>query len=325
MYIKQYVNGFLLSLFIAILAILLGKFISIGAVAIAILLGIVIGNMFKIGNSFSKGITFSEKTLLAYAIAFMGINLDFVILNHLGIKSIGLIVIAMIVTILFAVTLAKLFNFDKKFALILGIGNGVCGSAAIAATKDIVGLNKDKTVLSIAIVNFLGTIGIFLLPLLGSYVLNLSDINNGILIGNTLQAVGQVIAGGFSVSDASGQTATIVKMGRILLLTPLIFLLIYIFHKQSSEDKVLKKATIPMFIVGFVFFSIIATLHILPDFIVVIIKNISHYLLIVAMAAIGLGINFKTMIKHGSQALLIGSLIFLVQILFTGLILLILF
>ncbi len=318
-------NGILLSAFIGVIAIYLSNFIAIGSVAIAIIIGIVVGNLVTIGDRFSTGIAFSEKTLLAYSIAFMGINLDFAILTHLGFKSIILIIIAMIFTILGALVLAKIFKFDAKFALMLGVGNGVCGSSAIAATKDIVKLDKEKVGLSIAIVNFLGTIGIFAVPLLGTYFLNLSDVNNGILIGNTLQAVGQVIAGGFSVSEASGQTATIVKMGRILLLTPLIFVLIYYFHKHKQEEKALKKASVPMFIIGFVLFSIVSTLHILPDVAVSIIKNASHYLLIIAMAAIGLNINFKTIIQHGSKALFMGSMIFLIQIIFSSLVILSLF
>jgi uncharacterized integral membrane protein (TIGR00698 family) len=256
----------------------------------------------------------------------MGINLNFTILAQLGLKSIFLIIVSLVFTLLTALYLAKLFKFDSKFALILGIGNGVCGSAAIGATKDIVGLDKDKTGLSIAIVTFLGTIGIFILPILGKIILDFSDINLGILIGNTLQAVGQVIASGFSLNDSVGQTATIVKMGRILMLTPLIFVLIYFMNKQLfaySEDKI--KMEIPIFIIGFIFFSIIATFDILPEYITKFISSSSHYLLIIAMSAIGLKINFKTILQHGSKALLIGSLIFLLQIIFSSLIILSLF
>ena len=224
---KNNISGILLATAIGMVAILLSNFITIGSVAITIIVGVFIGNTIKLNNKFSSGITYSEKTLLAFAIALMGINLDFTILVTLGFKTILLIIIALTLTLLSAIYLAKLFKFDTKFALMLGIGNGVCGSAAIAATKDIVGLDKAKVGLSVAIVNFLGTIGIFLVPLIGSYILTLTDVNNGVLIGNTLQAVGQVIAGGFSVNDAVGQTATIVKMGRILMLTPLIFILIY--------------------------------------------------------------------------------------------------
>ena len=322
----KFFYGVTLSILIGIIAIFLSSFISIGSVALAIIVGVIIGNSVKLDDKFSSGITYSEKTLLSFAIALMGINLDYAILSQLGIQSIFLITISLILTLLMSLYLAKLFKFDSKFALMLGIGNGVCGSAAIGATKDIVGLDKDKTGLSIAIVTFLGTIGIFALPLIGGFILQLSDVNLGILIGNTLQAVGQVIASGFSINSEVGQTATIIKMGRILMLTPLIFVLIYFMNKQVSsinEGKI--KMEIPAFIVGFVLFSIIATLNILPQFITNIISNTSHYLLIVAMAAIGLKINFKTILQHGSKALLIGTLIFVVQIIFSSLVILSIF
>ncbi|MBT3280328.1 MAG: putative sulfate exporter family transporter [Campylobacteraceae bacterium] len=319
--------GILIATAIGMVAILLSNFITIGSVAIAIIVGVFIGNTIKLDKKFSPGITYSEKTLLAYAIALMGINLDFSILVALGFKTITLIIIALAITLLASIYLAKIFKFDTKFALMLGIGNGVCGSAAIAATKDIVKLDQEKVGLSVAIVNFLGTVGIFLVPMIGTYFLTLSDVNNGVLIGNTLQAVGQVIAGGFSINDTAGQTATIVKMGRILMLTPLIFVLIYFINKQAKNinSASTTKLEIPMFITGFVLFSIIATIGILPESMVSMISITSKYLLIIAMAAIGLKINFKTILQHGSTALLIGTLIFIIQIVFSSLAIILLF
>jgi len=318
--------GIVLSLLVGLVGLFLSKFIPIGAVALSIIVGIIVGNTLYIGQRFTQGITFCEKTLLSWAIAFMGINLDFGILTTLGVKSIFLIILAMAVTIVSALIIGKIFKLDTKFSLILGIGNAVCGSSAIAATKDIVGLDKQKVGLSIAIVNFLGTIGIFLVPFIGIYVCKFTDINNGILIGNTLQAVGQVLASGFSISNSAGQTATIVKMGRILMLTPLIFILIYSMKNRDKQDgQNIAKSTIPLFIIGFIIFSILATIHILPDMIVDIIKHLSHYCLIIAMAAIGLKINFKTIVQHGSKALIIGILIFAVQIIFSSVVIINLF
>ncbi len=324
---KNNLLGILIATAIAMVAVLLSNYITIGSVAIAIIVGVFIGNTIKLDKKFSSGITYSEKTLLAYAIALMGINLDFNILLQLGFKTIALIAIALSVTLLSAIYLAKLFKFDTKFALMLGIGNGVCGSAAIAATKDVIKLDQEKVGLSVAIVNFLGTIGIFLVPLIGTYILTLDSVNNGVLIGNTLQAVGQVIAGGFSVDDTAGQTATIVKMGRVLMLTPLIFVLIYFMNKQVKNISSARttKLEIPGFVIGFVIFSIIATIGILPESIVSIVSITSKYLLIIAMAAIGLKINFKTIAQHGSTALLIGTLIFTIQIIFSGLAIILLF
>ncbi len=251
----------------------------------------------------------------------MGVNLNFLILEKLGYKSILILFVIVLTAVLSSLLFAKLFKLNSKFALLIGIGNGICGSSAIAATEQIIGAKKEEVGLSIAIVNFLGTIGIFILPFLGSLFLQLTDINSGILIGSTLQAVGQVVAAGFSVSNLSGETATIVKMVRILMLTPLVFVLMFIFLKKNNNDaekKNSKKAGIPLFIIGFVLFSLIPTFSLLPKEYINIISQISHYTLIIAMAGIGLRITFGSILKDGRAALLVGSLIFLLQIILSS-------
>lgn len=316
----KYLHGLLLSLFVAITALVISNFLPLGSVAIAIIIGAIVGNIFTLDKKYNSGIGYAEKTLLAYAITLLGINLDFNILVNLGFNSILLIIIGMTVTIYGATLIGKRMGFDKDFALILGVGNGVCGSAAIAATKDIVKLDKEKTALAVAIVNFLGTVGIFLLPLIGVYILQFSDVETGVLIGNTLQAVGHVVASGFSISDSAGQSATIVKMGRVLMLTPLVFILIFIVSKRSKNiNGEVNKVSVPFFIWGFLFFAIVATLDILPTFAVESISTISKYLLIIAMSAIGLKINFSTIKTHGSDALKLSLYVFILQIVFSSL------
>ncbi len=315
---KQIIFGIFYCVLIAIAALFLSLYIPIGAVAIAIILGIIIGNLFKPGDKFNKGINFSEKHILSLAIALMGVNLNFLVLKELGVKSIFVIVVAMFITISSSLLLAKMFKFNKKFALLLGIGNGICGSSAIAATEQIIGSRKEDVGLSVAIVNFLGTIGIFLLPFIASIILSFTDVNAGLLIGNTLQAVGQVVASGFSISNISGQTATIVKMTRILLLTPIVFILIFVFSNKKKVNEKKGKVKIPLFVIGFVLSSLVPTFKLLPNEYVNVIGKLSHYLLIIAMAGIGLKITFGSILKDGRSALLIGVLIFTIQIVFSS-------
>ena len=137
-----------------------------GSVTIAILLGIIIGNSVNLGDRFKPGITFSEKQILSMAIALMGVNLNYVILGELGFRSIALIISAMGFTIAVSRFLAGTMKSTVPLALLVGIGSGVCGSSAIAATEGIIGADEEDVGLSVAIVNFLGTIGIFLLPFL---------------------------------------------------------------------------------------------------------------------------------------------------------------
>ena len=315
----KYTRGLVLCISLGLSAKALSLFIPFGPVAIAIILGIVAGNTLKPGKAFAAGISFSEKRILSIAVALMGVNLNFMILKDLGYKCILIIAVAMLVTITSSLLFAKIFKFDRKFALLLGIGNGICGSSAIAATREIIGVEEEEVGLSVAIINFLGTLGIFLLPLIGTVVLKLSEVNTGVLIGNTLQAVGQVVASGFSVGDSAGQTATLVKMARVLMLTPVVFILISIFPKNSTiRNGSGRKNTVPIFIVGFVLFSLVPTFGLLPDSVVHVISRISHYALMVAMAGIGLGITFSSILRDGKKALLVGSSIFVLQVIFSS-------
>lgn len=318
---RHYAYGLILCVLIGIVSLFLGDYTPLGAVTIAIVLGIGIGNVGKLGERFEAGIKFSEKRVLPWSIALMGVNLNYLILKELGYQSLLLVIAGIAVALAVSVLFAKIFAFDQKVALLLGIGNGICGSSAIAATEQIIGVEKQDVGLSIAIVNFLGTIGMFLLPIIATLLLKLDSLNSGLLIGNTLQAVGNVVAAGFSVSPLSGQTATIVKMARILMLTPVIFFLLVAATGRTVPDGDTKRAkfyNIPTFIIGFSLFSLIPTFSLLPETYIDIISTASHYLLVVAMAGIGLKTTIASIIKDGKSALLIGSLTFLVQIAFSG-------
>ncbi len=317
--IFEYSYGLFLCVVIGGVALVLSTYIPLGAVAIAIVLGIFLGNILKLNKAFDSGISFSEKYVLSLAIALMGVNLNFSVLKELGTKTILLVVGAMIVTIMSSIVISKILKYNFKLALLLGIGNGVCGSSAIAATEKVIGVDKEEVGLSVAIVNFLGTIGIFLLPFIANIILNFTDIKSGILIGNTLQAVGQVVAAGFSVSKEAGHVATIVKMTRILMLFPLVFILILSFKQRTNtKERTFKLPKIPIFIIGFVLFSFVPTFGLLSDSVIEVVRKTSHFALIIAMAAIGLRITFNSILKNGKMALVIGGLIFIVQIVFSG-------
>lgn len=321
---KPFIKGLIVSTVVAILAIIIAKLISFSAATLAIILGMIIGNKFTFlntkGSEYLSGIKFAEKDLLMFAIALLGINLNFTILASLGVKTIFIIIIAMVFTIFMGIFLGKLFKIDKKLALMIGIGNAVCGSSAIAATSGVAKVKSDDIAISIALVNLMGTVGIFLAPFL-AYLMHFSDFDAGIFVGNTLQAVGQVVAGGFSISDEAGANATVVKMGRVLLLAPLVFILIYIAKQENKDNKTIDdnaKVGVPSFILWFLFFTILASFEVLPKQIEHIISSLSHYISLIAMSAIGLMINFSTIRQSASKAFKVSTILFAMQLFLSG-------
>lgn len=295
--------------------------IPLGSVSLVIILGALVGNGFKIGQRFETGIRFCEKTVLAVAIVLMGVKLDFLILKELGFQTLLLITTGLVLTILLAVVLGRVFKINHHLALLLGIGSGICGSSAIAATEGIVGADKQQVGISVAVVNFLGTLGIFLLPALARAVLGLDDFQSGVLVGNTLQAVGQVVAAGFSISEKVGTSATVVKMARILMLTPLMLILAAIYFRRNQADGRATRVRgfgIPWFVWGFALMTMVPTFKLMPDSGIDLLASISHWALLLAMAAIGLRITFASILSQGKGALTVGSLVFIFQIVFSA-------
>ncbi len=324
---KTYTKGLLASIAVAIVASIITHFISFSTATVAIILGMIVGNKFyntfhAEDSKFKSGVKWAEKDLLMFAIALMGINLNFTMLANLGVKTILIIVFGMMFTITMGIVLGKLFKLNPKLSLMIGIGNGVCGSSAIAATSGVAKVQSNDIGISIALVNLMGTIGIFLAPFL-AHLLGFTDIQAGIFTGNTLQAVGQAVAAGFSISDEAGHYATVVKMGRVLLLVPLVLILIYVAkreNKKNGEEIEAKgKVGVPSFILWFVGFSVVASLGWLPKEVETIIGTVSHYITLIAMSAIGLMIHFGTIVKSAGTAFKVSSLLFALQLMFSAL------
>ncbi|WP_455757354.1 YeiH family protein [Sulfurimonas sp.] len=324
---KKYTRGLLASILVAIIAVFITSFISFSTATVAIIVGMLVGNVFYNtfhgdGSHFKVGVKWAEKDLLMFAIALMGINLNFTMLANLGFQTILIIIAGMIFTIFMGMFIGKLFKLNPKLSLMIGIGNGVCGSSAIAATSGIAKVQSNDIGVSIALVNLMGTIGIFLAPFL-AHSLGFTDIQAGVFTGNTLQAVGQAVAAGFSISDEAGHYATVVKMGRVLLLVPLVLILIYIAKKEhiQSDEEIDKKAKVgvPSFILWFIGFSIVASLGLLPKEVEAFISSFSYYITIIAMSAIGLMIHFGTIVKTAGTAFKVSSLLFAMQLIFSAL------
>ncbi len=306
---------------IAVIAYFLDKFFpntildSLGAVTLAIIIGIALGNTPWIPSSFEAGVKFSEKKILAAAIALMGLQLNITQLGELGLAIIPVIVIMMAVSISIGIFLGPKMGVRKNFGALLGIGNAVCGSSAIAALAPLVTDKKEEIGISVGVVNLLGTVGLFILPPL-AIALQLDDANSGLLTGGSLQAVGHAVAAGLSVSPEAGEIATLIKMGRVLMLGPAVIILGLVFGKGQSENGKKAKVNLPGFIIVFTVLMLLNSFVDLPKEFLSTVKTIDKWLLIIAMAAIGNRILFKDLKAQGPKALLLGIIIFIFQLAF---------
>jgi uncharacterized integral membrane protein (TIGR00698 family) len=297
--------------------------------AAGLLLGIIIASCIKLPALFDSGIHFSMKTLLAVGIVLLGFKLNLHAIASLPLSVPIIIVVTSLGALVSAIFVGKWLGCDSGSALLIGIGNAICGSSAIMASSHVVPL-KDKHQISIAVttVNILGLVIVFALPPL-AHLLHLSDLHMGLWSGATGQAVPQAIAAGFSFSQHAGLYATAIKLTRVLQLGIYVLVLKLFFHRSQkvSTDKTSRIKHllnyIPLFIILFVLAVLFNSFVSLPPFSIghntinphLWLGDISAFLLTMALTAIGLHSNLKTLLRYGGKNLIVGVASTLVAVL----------
>jgi len=308
---KSFLPGILLCVLVGIAGRYLGHLLPVlGSATSAILIGLVVGNLFKLSERFNPGIRFCEKKVLELAVACMGFSLSLQLLSQLGWTAAAVILAAVVTGLSVAVILARFVKVPSSTIWLVGVGTAICGSSAIAAAAPLLAKDRRDIGISVGVVSLLGIVGIFAIPM-WSQLLGFDVEGSGLMIGGTLQAVGHVVAAGFTMGDDVGNLAVTIKMGRVAMLIPLV---LYLTMNQKQESSSGKSVNIPWYLVAFLVAATIVSMGLLPGDVVSQIKTADKLILTIAMAAIGLSINFKSMRKQASKALLYGGVIWIVQI-----------
>ncbi|MDL4842698.1 putative sulfate exporter family transporter [Aquibacillus sp. LR5S19] len=322
-----YVKGVLLTLFIAIIAGMIAKlpiFSMMGVMIISIILGIGWKRIVNLSLESKKGINFSSKILLRVGIILMGLRLNLDQIMSAG-SSIVFIDIAVVsFTIIVMLFLGKWFSLNDKFSALLAVGTAICGAAAIVAVAPLIKAKEEHIAISVAFIAILGTVGTVFYSIL--FVLfDLHSYAYGILVGSTLHELAHVVAASLPGGDTSSEIAILVKMGRVALLIPVAIILgsMFTFTGQGKKRSKLavKNLPVPWFVIGFLVMSIINSTGIVPKGITDLLISVSILFLSMAMAGLGLSINFKDFKKVGMKAVIVGVLGSILLALFGGLLL----
>lgn len=321
-YIKEILPGFIVSIVIALFSIGLANIVpNIGAATISIFLGIIVGNLFLGQEIFQSGYKFSESNLLSYSIVLLGGTLSISKLMELGLNGILFIIIQMVITIVGTLYIGKKLGFGQNFRMLMASGNAVCGSSAIAATAPVIDADDNDKGISITVVNVIGIFLMFLLPLISGYLYNYETTQTSAMIGGTLQSVGQVVASGAMVNESVKDLSTIFKIVRVIMIVAVVFVFGHLKHKTNVEivDKEISdtkkgKIKVPWYVIGFFITCALFSLNIITPEISSIFKNISNNFEIIALAAIGLKVNIKDLIKQGKAVSLYGLFVGILQI-----------
>lgn len=162
---------------------------------------------------------------------------------------------------------------------------------------------------------------IVVFPIMGRW-LGLSDAAFGLWAGTAVNDTSSVVATGYAFSELAGDFATMVKLTRTLSIIPAVLTFaainVHVKKKQEKENagvKVSIKRIFPWFILGFLEMSLLTSFGLIPTAVTALLKSISKFLMIAALAAIGLNTDFKSLCKSGAKPMIHGFIVSLLVVL----------
>jgi len=292
-------------------------------VMLAIVLGMALSNAWALPKWLQPGIKFSVKKILPLGIVLLGARLNFGEMLKVGGDALMLSVLETVVALVLLLALTRLLKLPGKLGVLLGVGTAICGGTAIVATAPVIEAEEKDVVFSVATVTLLGLIAMFTLPLIG-HLLELNSRQFGVWAGLSIHQTPQVIAAGFSYSPEAGGMATIVKLARVCLLAPVVFIIGVVYARQklkatgvSERKRINYFHLFPMFVIGFLAVALLNTVGLLPKLtlhiaeksliaagdrdlnLATLLEQVSKFCIIISMAGVGLETKFAAMRQTG--------------------------
>ena len=289
------------------------NFETISPLVAALVLGVIIGNIISIPKVFVSGQKFAAKKVLRFGIVLLGSQLALKQVVDLGGRELIVVVGVVALTFLGTLWLGPRLGVSKSLSLLIATGFSICGASAVAAMDGVVEADEEEVTYAIALVTLCGSLAIVLLPLLRN-VLGLSDPQLfGSWVGASVHDVAQVIATSSTGGDSAVQSATVVKLSRVVLLAPLVACVSIWVHRSSSglvakTKKTDKKlvSVVPLFVVGFLVMIAVRTTGVIPDNWLTRLKTIEQVCLASALVGLGSDVRVSRLIKVGGRPLLLA-------------------
>lgn len=282
----------------------------IESLVLAIGIGMAVCTIRPLAPLFRPGIDFSARTLLEIAIVLLGASISLSAIQGAGPALIAGIAVVVSLSIAATYGIGRLFGLPPKLAALIACGNSICGNSAIVAVAPVIDADSEEIAAALAFTAVLGVAAVFLLPIF--YVdAHMSVPQYGVFAGLTVYAVPQVLAAAAPAGLLGVQTGTLVKLIRVLMLGPVIFLLGFITQTGTKNDDARQgrhHSLVPWFIVGFIGMIALRSFDLVPDAAIAPMALLSSILTVIAMAALGLSVNIRAVAHAGGRVMAVATL-----------------
>ncbi|WP_411817002.1 YeiH family protein [Hyphococcus sp. DH-69] len=305
---KSVAPGILLSGTVAMASLFISSRYGGPVMLYAILFGIAF-NFLAADEKCAPGIQFASKRILQLGVILLGASVTFTEIAGLGWATAMLVVSAVTLTLTLGWMIGRSAGLSSSHSTLSAGAVAICGASAAMAIASVLPQNKESErnlILTVVGVTSLSTIAMVLYPMI-THAMGLTDMQAGVFLGATIHDVAQVIGAGYIVSDEAGSVAAVVKLMRVTLLAPVVFVIAMIFARQSKSSDPQNNGAqasgraFPMFLLGFAALMAANSFGLVPDAWRSGISEMSRFSLVVAVSALGVKTSLKDLFEVGPK------------------------
>ena len=300
---------------VAGLSVLVEKLIPgdlLGASIIALFMGTIINSFFH-PDWMKPALKFTSKKILKAAIVLLGASLSINTIMSVGKMTFFVMIFTFAMCFGGGYFIRKLFGLNWKLSNLISAGTGICGGSAVAAIAPVIDADDKDIAFAMSSTFLFDMVMVALYPLMGK-ALGMSDIAYGIWAGTSVNDTASVVASGYAFSEAAGDFATMVKLTRTIAIIPTVLVFAYIGTRMKQRQmqtanggkKVNILKIVPWFIGGFLVLAVVNSVGLIPTAVSGVMKGASKYLMVTALAAIGLGTSITDFKKAGLAPMFYG-------------------
>ncbi|WP_010390003.1 YeiH family protein [Pseudoalteromonas undina] len=279
--------------FILLLTLCMTPFIGAGS-------ALVLGAIFAItlGNPFSELSQKASKVMLKLAVVGLGFAVDFNEVIEVGRSSLVLTIVSITAIIGLGEILTQVFKLNRNTGVLISFGTAICGGSAIAAMAPVIKAKDHEVAVALGIVFLLNGVGLLLFPAIGHYF-ELTQQQFGLWAALAIHDTSSVVGASATYGAVALSIATTVKLTRAMWIIP--YTAVAGVFMRSDE-----KASIPLFIVGFLLAALINTY--MPSFSSTweLINSAAKQLLVVTLFLIGSGLSLSVLKQAGIKPFLMA-------------------
>jgi uncharacterized integral membrane protein (TIGR00698 family) len=287
---------------------------AISATLCAVAVGILWRNLIGLRAAAEPGIELAGRTILRLGIALIGLRLTLLVLGDLSLVAIPIVLGCVALAVAVTTLAGRALGVPPAMRRLLAAGTAICGCTAIIASAPLFRARQADVGIAMSCVVLFGSLAMLAYPWLAAALFGGDQRAAGMFFGAAIHDTSQVVGAALIFAERAGAPdvvaiASLTKFLRtlgLLLLVPLAAWLAAREEAAVERPAELRRKALPLFVLGFIAAVVVRSVGdaLAGDSArwvqaLAYAQSASEWLLLVGMAAVGLGVTFGQLREAG--------------------------